>query len=78
VSGKHLVVDYKPELASTANVRSLIDTPICWHGHEWLLRVDSSGSIAVPRTAGIGASVPSHAVYRMAAHMGMFEVKGQV
>ncbi len=41
--------------AYAANVRSLIDTLIPWRGHEWLLRVDPSGSKVAPRTAGIGA-----------------------
>src|SRR6266700_1668330 len=40
--------------AYAANVRSLIDTLIPWRGHELLLRVDPSGSIVAPRTAGSG------------------------
>jgi hypothetical protein len=47
----------RPE-KSGAKVRFLVDPTIGWRRHEWRFRVDSGGSIAVPRTAGIGASRP--------------------
>ena len=37
---------------------SRVDPIIRWRDREWLLRVEPRGSIAVPRTAGIGASRP--------------------
>jgi len=40
------------------NVRLPAAPIIDWRGHEGRFWVDSSGSVAVPRTAGIGATSP--------------------
>jgi len=41
---------------SGANDRFLVNPTIRWRGQEWLLRVDSGGSIAIARVTASGAS----------------------